>query len=147
MANLATTNNNTAIADNSDFAIPNGYICTVDLTTLDGKLALANALNGAVSMKDMVDVTLRVVDIVTTQGVRSRTGEACTNSYFICEDGTVYFSQSDGIARSLKVLVAIFTDPVTQEFTNPVSLGVGIQIREQTLVNGNTLKTAVPVKL
>lgn len=147
MADLATTNNGMTIADGSDFAIPRGYICTVDLTTLDGKLALANALNGAVSMKDKTNDTLRVVDIVTTQGARARTGEECVNSYLICEDGTVYFSQSDGIARSLKVLVAIFTNPDTQEFTSPVSLGVGMQIKEQTLANGNTLKSVVPVKL
>lgn len=147
MADLATTNNGMAIADGSDFAIPRGYICTVDLTTLDGKLALANALNGAVSMKDKINDTLLVVDIVTTQGVRTRTGEECVNSYLICEDGTVYFSQSDGIARSLKVLVAIFTDTETGEFTSPVSLGVGMQVKEQTLGNGNTLKSLVPVKL
>ena len=147
MANLATTENNMVIADGSDFAIPRGFICTVDLTTLDGKLALANALNGAVSMKDKIDDTLRVVDIVTTQGARARTGEECINSYLICDDGTVYFSQSDGIARSLKVLVAIFTNAETGEFTSPVSLGVGMQVKEQTLAKGNTLKSVIPVKL
>ena len=146
MANLATTNDN-AMATTNDFDIPRGYICTLDITSLTGKLTLANALNGAVSMRDKTDEVMHVTDIVTTQGARARTGEACTNSYLICEDGTVYFSQSDGIARSLKVIVALFTDPETHEFMNPVAAGVGLQVKEQTLTNGNTLKTIVPVKL
>lgn len=147
MADLATTANGMTISNGTDFAIPRGYICTVDLNTLDGKLKLANALNGAVSMKDKIGDTLRVVDIVTTAGVRARTGEECVNSYLICEDGTVYFSQSDGVSRSLKVLVAIFTDAETGKFVSPVSLGVGMQVKEQTLANGNTLKSVVPVQL
>lgn len=147
MANLATTDQNTAIQNASDFEIPRGYICTLDITQLKGKMQLANALNGAVSMQDKVGEPLRVTNIVTTQGVRSRTGEECVNTYLICDDDVVYFSQSDGIARSVKVLVALFTDPNTGRFTNPVEQGVGFMIREQKLNNGNTLKTVVPVEL
>ena len=139
---LANTNGNA-----TDFAIPNGYICTLDTSNIKGKMQLANALNGAVSAKDVSNTTLRVTDIVTIQGARARTGEACTNTYLITEDGTVYFSQSDGIARSVKVLVALFTDPSTGRFTNPVEQGIGLMIKEQTLPNGNTLKTMVPVEL
>lgn len=148
MADLAKTNNSQLIQANaSDFQIPRGYICTLDITTIEGKMDLATALNGAVSMRDQIDKPLSVVNVVTTQGARARTGEECVNTYLICEDGTVYFSQSDGIARSVKVLVALFTDPTTQEFINPVSQGVGFMVKEQSLQNGNTLKTVVPVKL
>ena len=148
MADLAKTNNSQFIQANaSDFQIPRGYICTLDITTIEGKMDLATALNGAVSMRDQIDKPLSVVNVVTTQGARARTGEECVNTYLICEDGTVYFSQSDGIARSVKVLVALFTDPTTQEFINPVSQGVGFMVKEQSLQNGNTLKTVVPVKL
>ena len=147
MADLVKTNNTNEIQGGSDFDIPRGYICTLDITTIDGKMQLATALNGAVSMREKVGEVLRVTDIVTTQGVRSRTGEECVNVYLICEDGTVYFSQSDGIARSVKVLVALFTNPDTQKFMNPVKMGVGMVVKEQTLQNGNTLKTVVPVKL
>ena len=147
MANLATTNNNAEIQNKSDFDIPKGYICTFNIDDIDGKMKLASALNGAVSMANLVDVPLRVTDIVTTQGVRSRSGEICTNTYLICEDETVYFSQSDGIARSVSILVGLFTNPATKEFINPVSQGVGFMIKEQTLNNGNTLKSGVPVKL
>lgn len=148
MANLATTNDSQLAKTNgSDFKIPRGYICTLDITTIEGKMALATALNGAVSLRDKVGETLRVTNFVTTQGVRARTGEECINTYLICDDDTVYFSQSDGIARSVKVLVGLFTDADTNTFMNPVDLGVGVMVKEQTLQNGNTLKTAVPVKL
>lgn len=147
MADLATTNNAIAIQNTSDFNIPQGHICTLDVTTIQGKMQLANALNGAVTMSDKVGVPLRVVNVVTTPGVRSRTGEACTNTYLICDDDAVYFSQSDGIARSIKILVGLFTNPETLEFQNPVDLGIAFQIKEQKLNNGNTLKTVVPVNL
>lgn len=147
MSNLATTDKNTGIQNTSDFEIPRGYICTLDITTIEGKMQLATALNGAVSMRDKIGEPLRVTDVVTTQGQRSRTGAECINTYLICDDGTVYFSQSDGIARSVKVLVALFTDPETGLFMNPVEMGVGFEIREQTLQNLNTLKTVVPVSL
>ena len=147
MANLATTDNNQLANNGSNFEIPRGYICTLDITNINGKMQLATALNGAVSMKDKVGEVLRVVDIVTTQGVRARTGEECVNTYLICDDGNVYFSQSDGIARSVKVLVALFTDPETGRFTNPVEQGIGMTVKEQMLNNGNTLKTLVPAQL
>lgn len=147
MADLATTNNTQLAQNNADFQIPRGYICTLDITTIEGKMDLATALNGAVSMRDKINEPLRVVNIVTTQGARARTGEECVNTYLICEDGIVYFSQSDGIARSVKVLVALFTNPNTNEFMNPVEQGVGFMVKEQSLQNGNTLKTVVPIKL
>lgn len=146
MANLAVANGN-AIQSASDFNIPRGYICTLDITTIEGKMQLATALNGAETMKNKTNEVLRVVNVVTTEGVRSRTGEACINTYLICDDDKVYFSQSDGIARSVKVLVALFTDQDTGAFINPVSQGVGFLIKEQQLPNGNTLKTIVPATL
>lgn len=147
MANLATTTNNQLATNDSNFEIPRGYICTLDITNIKGKMQLATALNGAITMKDKVGEALRVTDIVTTQGARARTGEECVNTYLVCEDGTVYFSQSDGVARSVKVLVALFTDPETGRFTNPVEQGIGFMVKEQSLPNGNTLKTVVPVEL
>ena len=145
MSNLATVNNNQIQAAN-DFEIPRGYICTLDISTIEGKMQLATALNGAVTMKDRIGEPLPVVNIVTTQGVRARTGEECTNTQLILEDGTVLFSQSDGIARSVKVIVALFTDPATNKFVSPVSQGVNLMVKEQQLSNGNTLKTLIPVK-
>ncbi len=147
MSNEIIAANNTAIQNTSAFAIPEGYICTLDITSIDGKMMLATTLNDAQSMKDMTEKPMRVTDIVTTSGTRSRTGEVCTNVYIICDDGTSYFTQSDGIARSVKILKAMFTDANTGAWTQPVSQGIGFMVKEKILPNGNTLKTMVPVKL
>lgn len=148
MQELAISNNNQMTSVNANsFDIPTGYICTLDLDEIAGKLALAQAINGATTTVGKVGDVLRVVNFVTTPGDRSRTGEACTNTYLILEDGSALFTQSDGIARSVKVIVGTFTDRATRKFVNPVSLGIGCKIIEEKMQNGNTLKKLLPVSL
>lgn len=138
--------NETAIAEVSenkaDFEIPRGYICTVDITTMEGKLDVMNALNGSTPLAEHMNEPLLVKNIVTTQGERSRTGEVCTNTHLILADGTTLFSQSDGVKRSVEVLVALFTENGVCDFGD----GISIQCIEQKLNNGNTLKTLVPAR-
>lgn len=132
-----------AASDNkSNFDIPTGYICTVDISTVQGKMDLMNALNGSTSLSEHIGEVLMVKDIVTTSGTRSRTGETCTNTHLLLTDGTALFSQSDGVARSARVLVALFTVNGVCDFGE----GVAIKCIEQTLNNGNTLKTLVPAR-
>lgn len=138
MANeIMVSSENTA-----NFEIPRGYICTVDVTTMDGKLDVMNALNGSTSLSEHMNETLMVKNIVTTAGVRSRTGETCTNTYLLLSDGTTLFSQSDGVKRAAEVLVALFTSNGVCDFGD----GIAIKCIEQKLNNGNTLKTLVPVR-
>lgn len=143
---IAAENNNAIVAGN-DLAIPKGFICTIDTTDIKGKVSLVNAVNSAVSSKDVTGDVLRVVNVVTTPGARARTGEACTNTYLVCEDGITYFTQSDGVARDIALIVAAFTDKATHQFINPVELGFGVQIIETKLANGNTLKKCVLANL
>ena len=145
-ADIIKSNDN-AIQSGSDFNIPKGYICTLDIASIAGKIKLANAINGAESMRDKVGEVLRVVDVVTTKGTRARTGEPCVNTYLILDDDSVFFSQSDGIASSAGVLVGILTDQTTGEFQSPVDLGLGFMIKELEMSNGNTLKKMVLVEL
>ena len=145
MSNEIMNVNENAIAkaeNIADFEIPQGYICTVDITTIEGKLDVMNALNGSTSLADRVNETLMVKNIVTTQGVRSRSGEVCINTHLLLDDGTALFSQSDGVARSAQVLVALFTINGVCDFGD----GIAIKCVEQKLPNGNTLKTLVPVR-
>lgn len=147
MNEIIAAENNNAIVTGTDFAIPEGFICTIDTTDINGKVALVNAVNSAVSSKDVTGDVLRVVDVVTTPGARARTGEVCKNTYLVCEDGNTYFTQSDGVARDIALIVAAFTDATTHKFVNPVELGFGVQIIETRLGNGNTLKKCVLAKL
>lgn len=129
---------NNAIAKASDFAIPEGFICTVDITTEEGKMNVANALNGAVPLKDYVDKKITVVDILTTPGIRAVSETECTNTYLVLKDGTVLFSQSDGVARAARNLVGIWFDGFGD--------GLNLKCIEQKLNNGNTMKTLVMAK-
>lgn len=144
MANeIMVANENGAIEQahsTNDFEIPRGFICTVDISTFAGKMAVMNALNGSQSLSDHMNETLLVKDIVTTSGVRSRTGEECVNTHLILADGTALFSQSDGVHRAVRSLVALFTVNGVCDFGD----GIEIKCVEQTLRNGNTLKTLVP---
>jgi hypothetical protein len=145
MSNEIMNVNENAIAkaeNSADFEIPRGYICTVDITTMDGKLDVMNALNGSTALAEHEGETLIVKNIVTTQGVRSRTGEACTNTHLLLADGTTLFSQSDGVKRSVEVLVALFTINGVCNFGD----GIPVKLVSQKLNNGNTLKTLVPVR-
>ena len=146
MANeIMATNGNTAMTvseNTADFEIPRGYICTVDITTMEGKLDVMNALNGCTPLSEHENETLLVKNIVTTQGIRSRTGDICTNTHLILADGTTLFSQSDGVARSVKVLVALFTINGVCDFGD----GIPVKLVSQKLNNGNSLKTLVPVR-
>lgn len=135
MTNEITVRNN-----DNDFEIPTGFICTVDISTVSGKLAVMNALNGADSLSKHMSETLCVKDVVTTAGVRSRTGESCINTHLILADGTTLFSQSDGVRRSIEVLVALFTVNGVCDFGD----GINLKCIERKLDNGNTIKTMVP---
>lgn len=129
-----TDNNVLAVnADSMDFNIPEGYICTVDRSTREGTLTVANALSDADSLAEMGDEHFTLVDVLTTPGVRSRTGEVCTNTYLIDSDGRVHMSQSDGIRRSAQQIVGLFNG----DFGD----GIEVAVVTKSLKNGNSLKT------
>lgn len=129
---------NASIVEDTTFNIPQGYVCTLDMTTDDGKKQVAQALNGSEPLKDKMNDVINLVGVITTPGTRAVSGNECTNNYMVADDGTVYFSQSDGVTRSLKVIVALWGAQLAEGKTVPV------KCIEQRLNNGNTLKTIVP---
>ena len=147
MDEIIKSENNAIATANTGFNVPEGFICTLDLDSIDGLILAQRAANGGISTRGITGDVLRITDFIMAPGVRSRTGEACTDVRLICEDGTVYFSQSIGIARSVKNIVGFFTDRKTGEFVSPLSRGVGFKIVEFEMDNGNTYKYLDPVKL
>ena len=141
------TENITAItaADETaiDFAPVQGFINTCDLDTLDGKMRSANAINSAGSLNDHVGEVLRIVDVITMPGVRKgRNGQAdapCQNTYLIDADGITYFSQSDGVKRSINTTLSIFKKCDAGKGYLP------LVCKSDVLPNGNTIKTLVLV--
>ena len=61
----------------NDFNISEGFICTLDRTTTDGKVAIAKALNGSEPLKDHMNEVLHLAGVITTPGVRAQTGANC----------------------------------------------------------------------
>lgn len=122
----------------NDFNISEGFICTLDRTSTEGKVAIAKALNGSEPLKDHMNEVLHLAGVITTPGVRAQSGANCTNNYLVLDDGTVLFSQSDGVTRSLKVIAALWAGDMHDGKT------VDVKCISQNLTNGNTLKTIIP---
>lgn len=133
---LANVENTTALANSDavELNIPNGYICTVDRTTREGTIKIANALSDATSLAEIGDKHFNLVDVITTPGVRNRTGEVCTNTYLIDSEGNIYMTQSDGLKRSAQQIVGLFNGDFGED-------GIEVAVIEKKLNNGNTLKT------
>lgn len=111
--------------------------------SLESKVKAANALNSSLSLSEFEGVVIKMTDCILMPGVRkSRNANvpdaSCTNTYIIDIDGKSYFSQSNGVARSIKSFVGIFNG----EF----DLGDGylpVCLVSEKLTNGNTLKSLV----
>lgn len=126
---------------------------TAGLNDQAGKNAVLRALNDAESLAEAVPdgAILEVVDFVVTPGVRrSRVqGQAdteCLNVYILTKDGRAFMTQSDGIARSVQQIMALYS--VNGQPMSPRTLEAGcmrLAVKSRKLSNGNTLKTLVPV--
>lgn len=129
----------------SDLAIVNQPAeITTSLRNTDhaSMVTMANALNAARSLADYTGDVIATKHIICTAGERaSRVSDQpdtpCTNTYLVDSEGNAWFTQSEGIARSAKRILAIFSGDFS-EFPEGI---VRLQIVEDKLNNGNTLKT------
>lgn len=139
---IQTTKTN---ADNISFNIPEGFINTINMDTNEGKMRVVKALNSAVSLNDYVGVELKICDCITMPGVRKGRNNMpdmpCQNTILIDVDGNSYFTQSDGVARSITMYAAVWSD-FGKETTEEGYLS--LCCKETELNNGNSLKTIVP---
>lgn len=141
----AIEKNDAAItASDNEFDIPTGFINTFDLNTDEGKTSVLKAYNAAEPLNNHVGEVLQICDVMTTPGIRKgRNGnpdQTCQNTYLIDIDGNAYFSQSDGVARSLQMFIALYPDMGKSSEKGCVEL----VCTEQEMNNGNTLKTLIP---
>lgn len=117
-------------------AVVNDYrcICTMDVSTFDGKRAIINARNTATSLASLGDEPLIITGVYVTPGVRFQTGQKCANVYLFAQDGKTYFSQSEGIYRSVLDIFDMFPD-----FNAPD--GLTVVVKQTSLGNGRSLKS------
>ena len=121
-------NTETVRADNRRF------ICTVDNRTFEGKRAIVNARNSALSLNGRGAEPLTVVGAYIAPGVRSQTGQKCANVYLFGKDGKTYFSQSQGIYRSVLDICDMFPD-----FNAPD--GITVAVKQTPLGGGRSTKS------
>lgn len=110
------------------------YICTMDNTTFEGKRAIVNARNSALSLNGRGAEPLTVVGAYIAPGVRSQTGQKCANVYLFGKDGQTYFSQSQGIYRSVLDIYDMFPD-----FNAPD--GITVAVKQTPLGGGRSTKS------
>ena len=144
---LVTTNDNVEIApvvNLEQVMSKNGsFLNTVNMTNDEGKIAVLNAINSAISLKEAKDTVLDVCDCITMPGTRKgRNGmpdTECQNTYLIDTEGNAWFTQSDGIARSVRSIAMLYPD-----FGKSRTDGcLHVRVDERQLANGNTIKNLV----
>lgn len=110
------------------------YICTMDNSTFEGKRAIVNARNSALSLNGRGAEPLTVVGVYIAPGVRSQSGEKCANVYLFEKDGNTYFTQSQGIYRSVLDIYDMFPD-----FNAPD--GITVAVKQTPLSGGRSTKS------
>lgn len=117
-------------------AVVNNYrcICTMDVSTFDGKRAIINARNTAASLASLGAEPFTVTGVYVAPGVRSQTGQKCANVYLFAKGGKTYFSQSEGIYRSVLDIFDMFPD-----FNAPD--GLTVAVKQTALGGGRSLKS------
>lgn len=138
------TNDNTQLApmDNcTDLYTPSKY-SSIKPTDADTKKLVVNAMNNAESLADHEGETLNVIGVFTKPGIRRSRDKngvdmPCTNTTLVCEDGTAYFSQSEGVRNAADNFMAagLFDEDEI----------VSMKLVSMKLPNGNTRKTLVLV--
>ena len=102
---------------------------------------IANAANSARSlnaaMEAGVDV-FNVIGVMTAPGVRkareaNHADTPCTNTVLVCEDGNAYFTQSEGIRKSVDLLYNLGV------FDSGEAIALSVDVTESR--SGNTIKS------
>lgn len=110
------------------------YICTMDNSTFEGKRAIVNARNSALSLNERGAEPLTVIGAYIAPGTRSQTGQKCANVYLFAKDGNTYFSQSQGVYRSVLDIYDVFPD-----FNAPD--GITVAVKQTPLGGGRSTKS------
>lgn len=132
--NDITANETTANETAQNTAANYRYICTMDNSTFAGKRAIVNARNSALSLNGRGAEPLTIVGAYIAPGVRSQTGQKCANVYLFGKDGNTYFSQSQGIYRSVLDIYDMFPD-----FNAPD--GITVAVKQTPLGGGRSTKS------
>lgn len=115
---------------------------TIQISDSETRKLVVNAMNNADSLSKHEGEILNVIGAFTKPGIRrARDKNAvdmpCTNTTLVCDDGTAYFSQSEGVRNAVDNFIAagLFED----------GEAIPMKLISDTMPNGNTRKTLVLV--
>ena len=115
---------------------PKKYV-TFDPQIPGNRVRMFSARNSATSLKNLGDTPIDIVDIMTQIGVRTRSGNPCQNTYIFTADGQLYFTQSNGLGKTINEIV----DMVSGDFKANTTNGyVKVQIKETPLSGDRSYK-------
>lgn len=115
---------------------PQQYL-TFDRRVPANRVRMFNARNSAMSLKNLGDTPIDIVDVMAQIGTRTRSGNPCQNTYIFAADGQVYFTQSNGLGKTINELV----DMVGGDFKANTTNGyVKVQIKEMSLSGDRSYK-------
>lgn len=115
---------------------PQQYL-TFDRRIPANRVRMFNARNSATSLNNLGDTPIDIVDVMTQIGTRTRSGNPCQNTYIFAADGQVYFTQSNGLGKTINELV----DMVGGDFKANTTNGyVKVQIKETSLSGNRSYK-------
>lgn len=130
-----------APVENNDLYTPSQY-SSIKPSDAESRKLIVNAMNNASSLCEMEGQVLNVVGVFTKPGIRrardkNGVNAPCTNTTLVCEDGTAYFSQSEGVRNAADNFMAagLFDEGEI----------VPMKLVSSKLPNGNTRKTLVLV--
>lgn len=138
------TNETTQLApmDNCTGLYTPASYSSIKATDIATKKLIVNAMNNAESLSDHEGETLNVIGVFTKPGIRRARDKngvdmPCTNTTLVCEDGTAYFTQSEGVRNAADNFMAagLFDEGEI----------VPMKLVSSTLPNRNTRKTLVLV--
>lgn len=125
----------------TDLYTPSSY-SSIKATDTAAKKLVVNAMNNAESLSVHEGEILNVIGVFTKPGIRRARDKngvdtPCTNTTLVCEDGTAYFSQSEGVRNAADNFMAagLFDEGDI----------VPMKLVASKLPNGNTRKTLVLV--
>lgn len=125
----------------TDLYTPASY-SSIKATDTATKKLVVNAMNNAESLADHEGEVLNVIGVFTKPGIRRARDKngvdaPCTNTTLVCEDGTAYFTQSEGVRNAADNFMAagLFDEGEV----------VPMKLVSSVLPNKNTRKTLVLV--
>lgn len=134
----------TSRMDNNE-EYPMNAFCTVDTSDPVGQKVVFNALSDALPLAQYMDTDIKVCDIMVEPGKRKNRSDGsystCMNTYLIDVDGNAYFSQSDGVFRSILNLMRIYRNGLRDTPNGYLTM----RCVETVLNTGNTLKKLILV--